>query len=783
MPKPQQKSAPDPGKAADLAEFIGLLRELRIWAGQPSYRTLAKRVGPLLRPPRAVSPFTVVDAFKVSRRRLDLDLVVGIVRALGLDEEEVDRWRKACVRVHAQAKTGGPTGVLRQLPADLATFTGRERELDELLAAAARPGADGAAATVVISAIEGMAGVGKTQLAVHVAHRLVRDGRYQDVQLYVNLRGFDPEAKPVDPAAVLDTFLRHLEVPAQQIPEGLDERAAMFRDRIEGKSALIILDNATDEQQVRPLIPSCSSCLVLITSRRSLIELDDAAVTQLNVFEPAEAMSLLARIAGADRVAAEPEAAAAIAETCGYLPLAVALAAARLRSRPSWSLAYLLSRLRKHGVDAVSTPGQSLQHVFDLSYEGLDPRTQRLFRLLALHPGQDFTPPAVAALAELGEAEAELLLEHLQDEHLVQQQTSGRYALHDLLHAYAAGRARQDRDEEQVATERVLTWFLASVDAAAQQIMPARYALPLESAPMAAAPAGFDGSAEAMAWCDEEYANLLAAAERAAKVPGSDLAWRLATSMSMFLFLRCRWQESLRVHEAGLESALATHHRAGEAWVRNNLGMCLAALGKPELAAPQLTVALEVRRELGDVSGEAAALSNLSRVFVESGELEAGLDCSLQALDAAVRAGDRKREGTALNSVAICLWELKRPREALDYLRRKLAMHRADGDPIGLGLALHNIAEFHETLHQYDEALNVLREALEVARASGDLHAEAGALFGIARCLSATGEHQQARADLGRALAVFEKLRAPEVDQARELLARLGTLPLKADLP
>ncbi|TQF06067.1 tetratricopeptide repeat protein [Kitasatospora acidiphila] len=775
MPRPQQRGGPDPGKAADLAEFIGLLGELRIWAGQPSYRELAKRVGPLLRPARTVSPFTVVDAFKVARRRLDLDLVVGIVRALGLGEDEVDRWRQACVRVHARAKTGGPTGVLRQLPADLATFTGRGKELDALLAVVGRVGTAGAAA-VVISAIEGMAGVGKTQLAIHAAHRLVRDGHYQDMQLYVNLRGFDPELPPIDPAAVLDTFLRHLKVPAQQIPDGLDERAAMFRDRIDGKHALIILDNAADAQQVRPLVPSSPSCLVMITTRRSLIELDDAVVTQLDLFEPRDAVSLLARIVGAERVAAEPEAAEAVVEACGYLPLAVALAAGRLRSRPSWSLAYLLSRLRKHGVDAVSTPERSLQDVFNLSYEELDPRTQRLFRLLALHPGPDFTPPAVAALAELSETEAELLLEHLQDEHLVQQQSPGRYALHDLLHAYAAARARQHPDEERAATERVLSWYLASVDAATRRITPARYVLPPELAPRATAPAEFDGSAEAMAWCDQEYANLLAAAERAAGISSGDLAWQLATSTSKYLFLRCHWQESLRVHELGLEAAAATHHLAVEAWVRGTLGMSLAALGEPGLAAPQLTRALELRREPGEVSAEAAGFRSPARVLVESQELEASLDGSLQALETAVRTGDRQREGAALNGVAICLWELKRPLEAIDYLRRKSALHRADGDPIGLGLALHNIAEFHETVQRYDEALEALQEAQEIARACGDPHAEAGALFGIARCLSATGQHQAARPDLERALAVFERLRAQEAGDARELLTPITKL-------
>ncbi|MFF3071158.1 ATP-binding protein [Kitasatospora sp. NPDC057936] len=776
--------APDPGRAEDLAELIGLLGELRAWAGQPSYRLLAGRVGPLLRPARTVSATTVVDAFKAGRRRLDLDLLVGIVRALGVDEAGTERWRAACIRVHAGAKTGGTAGVFRQLPADLATFTGRGRELAALLAAAG-PGGN-AATTVVISAIEGMAGVGKTQLAVHAAHELVRAGRYRDMQLYVNLRGFDPELPPADPAAVLDAFLRHLEVPAQRIPDGLDARAAMFRDRLDGRAALIVLDNAADEDQVRPLIPACPSSLVVVTSRRSLLGLDGATATRLDVFDPAEALALFARIAGPERTAAEPEAAAAIVAACGHLPLAVSLTAARLRSRPTWTLAYLLSKLHTHGVDSVATSRQSLRGVFDLSYEGLPPAAQRLFRLLPLNPGQDFTPGAAAALAGLDEPGTELLLERLQDEHLLQQKTPGRYALHDLLHAYAAGCARPDRDEERAATGRVLAWYLAGADTAADRIVPSRYALAPDPALAAASPPAFEGSADAMAWCDAEHANLLAAAEKAAAlaekaaappvagVPGGgDLAWRLATALSTYLHLRCQWREHEHIHELALEAALATGHLAGEAWVRNNLGICLAALGRPDHAAAHLTRALQVRRVLGDVSGEAATLSNLARAAAEAGDLEAGLGHALQGLDAATRAGDRKREAAVLNSIAICLWELGRPEESLAYLLRKLAMHREDEDPNGLGLALHNIAEVHEALHQYDRAAGVLQEALDTALAAGDVHAEAGALFGLARCLHATGRSRTARAHLQRALAVFEDLDAPETARARDLLATL----------
>lgn len=263
---------PDPDRAEDLAEFVGLLGELRAWAGLPSYRVLAKRVGPLMRPAREIPLSTVVDTFKTERRRLDLDLVVAVVRALGADEPTVDRWRAACIKVHGLAKSGGPAGVFGQLPTDLATFTGRREELARLISQATHPqeGLGSGAHTVVISAIEGMAGVGKTQLAIRAAHELVRAGHFTDVQLHVNLRGFDADLPPADPSAVLEAFLRQLGVPVQQIPATRDERAAMFRDRLRERHALILLDNAADEEQVRDLIPAAPSCLVLITSRRSL---------------------------------------------------------------------------------------------------------------------------------------------------------------------------------------------------------------------------------------------------------------------------------------------------------------------------------------------------------------------------------------------------------------------------------------------------------------------------------------------------------------------------------
>ena len=248
-------AVPDPAEVRDLAGLIEALNLLRSASGNPSFRTLARSVGLKSRPPQVLPHTTVRDLFQRHRRRLDIDLLTATVRALGVSESEAARWRQACVRVHVEAKTGGPTGVLRQLPAETAVFTGRERQLRALVKqATARNGPR--AGAVTISAIEGMDGVGKTQLTLRAAHELIRAGRFTDVQLYVDLRGFDSERPPADPVDVLGAFLRQLAVPDQQIPRTLDERAAMFRDRMHGREAVLVLDNAADARQVRHLLPA-----------------------------------------------------------------------------------------------------------------------------------------------------------------------------------------------------------------------------------------------------------------------------------------------------------------------------------------------------------------------------------------------------------------------------------------------------------------------------------------------------------------------------------------------
>ncbi|MBF9072819.1 ATP-binding protein [Streptacidiphilus fuscans] len=729
----QRGVLPDPGRAEDLAEFIGLLGELRTWAGMPSYRVLAKGVGPLLRPPRVVSATTVADVFKVGRRRLDLDLVVAVVRALGVDESALDRWRQACVTVHAQAKTGGPVGVLGQLPTELATFTGRRDELTRLIAQATNPrNGDGSGPnTVVISAVEGMAGVGKTQLAVHAAHRLVRDGHFSDVQLHVNLRGFDPELPPADPSAVLEAFLRQLGVPAQQIPACREERAATFRDRLRDRSALVLLDNAADEDQVRDLIPAGPACLVLITSRRSLIGLDGVTPHLLDTFTDAESLELLGRIAGRDRVAAEPEAAARIVEHCDGLPLAVALTAARLRSRPAWSLADLACRLEAGRLEALRAGSRALTPVLELSYRDLTEPLQRVFRLLGHHPGPDFTPAMAAALADIPAHQAEDALDQLHDENLIRQNTPGRYELHDLLRAYAAELAEAEPDPDPVAPlARLLDYFETTARRADELLT--HHKMPLPPASGSRPDVGLPDRSAALAWMRTERENLIATAGQAQQThPSRCLA--LAQVMGTFLQLDGPWLRA----SAFQGDMLALARRCGDGLALANtlwnLGRLGLTTGQYHQAAGHLAEAVDAYRSLGQDLGEANALWDLGRARQFTGALHQVGELYERALTLYQGLGEhaseanvhhelaRVRHLTGDDDAAVAL-----EGQALEGFRRAL-------NRLGEANALIGLARIHQATGRLDLAADLFGQANDVYRELGSRLGQANALTGTAR--------------------------------------------------
>lgn len=681
--------APDPAQARDLGEFIDALGHLRLWAGGPSYRALAKAVGPTLRPPQVLAHSTISDLFQRRRRRLDLDLVTATVRALGLAEPVVAQWRAACVRVQAEGHSGGPSGVLRQLPADLSTFTGRSRELQALFAAVEeRPHG---VRTIVISAIEGMAGVGKTQLAVHAAHELVRSGSYRDAQLYVNLHGFDPDRPPSEPAAVLELFLRQLEVPGEQIPDGLDARAAMFRDRLSDKSALVILDNAADEAQVKPLLPAGPDSLVLITSRRSLIGLDGAVFHRLDVFSADEGLTLLARIAGAERVDAEPKAARRLIEICGYLPLAIALAAARLRARPAWSVEQLVSRLQDGGLDALAVGYRGVRPIFDLSYQAIDPELRHPFGLLGLLFKGTINVSAAVAAVDLDLAATRVLLERLADEHLLQNLGPDQYTMHDLIRAYAAEQGDRDVPEEQrtAARARYTAWYIRSARAAlavAAPHSPLHYADEDAISPVAY-PVEFPDSAAALAWLTAERANLVASA--------------------------------LLAETAGLDAEVVT--------LANFLSDHLLDQRHADDAVALEQARIRVARRTGDERTEAIAQTCIARAYMDTGRFVESREAAHRAADHGRRSGFLRMQASATEAIALTYLLSGDYPPAVPWMSEAVELRRQDTYVWGLAATLNNLGELQCRLGNLDESTAAHEEAIAIAR-DGDMRLGAALL-------------------------------------------------------
>lgn len=754
---------PEPDQVLDIEGFVDALARLRAHAGAPPYRTLARQVGPLLRPPREVPFRTVADVFQPGRRRLDLDLVLAIVRALGVDERQVDGWRRACVRVQAEARGGAPTGVFRQLPAELPTFTGRGESLRRLVESAGGTGPD-EPRTVVISAIEGMGGVGKTQLALRAAHELVRSGRFADLQLYANLRGFDPEHPPADPAAVLDAFLRQLEVPAQQIPASSAERAAMLRDRLHGKRALILLDNAADENQVRDLIPATAGCLVLLTSRRTLAGLDGAEVHVLDVFVEAEAVELLGRIAGAERVADEPEAATVIVRACGCLPLAVALAAARLRTRPSWTLADLADRLTQGDLDSVRVGGRSLTAVFDLSYQGLSPRTRRAFRLLGLNPGRDFTAPAVAALTGMSHAEAAATLEQLQDEHLLSQETVGRYSFHDLIAVYARECALRDEPaaDREAAVRSLIHWYIHSSANAADQLHSSRVRWRLEQIPAHPEAATFADMDGALAWLLAERQNLpvlIAHADEA--LPGPE-CWLLASQTLYFYFHRALWNEMHDAHQTGLRCAERVGDAVGRALMLSGVAWSLHCMRRFEEFFDMVRLYLAAAEESGEdrlvataTTFYADALGNVGRSEEAAENYRAAID-AMRDLDA-----PQQLAGVRVNYAILLRESLGRPAEAETQLRDALELARTVGSPLTEFYALTQLARTRRALGDLEAALSHHMRARALSERIGNLAGQAGSLASCAELLLELGRRDEARDAFVRARRLLGPDREP----------------------
>lgn len=668
--------------------------------------------------------------------------------------------------------------VPRQLPAAIPNLVGRANELATLTRILDEPTERSVA--VVISAIAGTAGVGKTALAVHWAHR-VQD-RFPDGQLYVNLRGYDP-SPPMAPEQALDGFLRALNVPVRRIPASMQEQAALYRSLLDGRRMLVILDNANTADQVRPLLPGSPDCLTVVTSRSRLSGLvvrDGAHKVSLDPLPLAEAIVLLRQIIGSARVDAELNAAATLAQQCAYLPLALRIAAERIASHPYRTLADLTEELAngRDRLDMLVTGDDdttAVRVMFSWSYQALPPETARVFRLLGLHVGPDISVPATAALAGITTVRARQLLDHLTGVHLLEETGRDRYRFHDLLRIYAAERAATEETdhERDDAVHRLLSWYLHTANAAGRVLTPQWRYVSLDSPEADFSPLAFTTYRQALEWCEAERVNLVAATRHAAECDQHIIAWKLPAVLWDFFRLRGHWADWITTHETGLAATRYLHDRHGEAWIANNLGDGYQGLGRFDEALDHLQQALVAWRELNDRWGEGWTLYNLGTVYRRMGRFDEALEHYHQALARGREMSKPWGEAWALHSLATTYRSLGRFDEAFDHYHQSLIVRREINDRDGEGWTLHSLAITYRSLGRFDEALDHYHQSLIVYREINDRWGEGRTLYNVGEVLSDTGRLAAARVSWDQALTIFEELGDP---QAIEVRARLETL-------
>jgi DNA-binding SARP family transcriptional activator len=661
-----------------------------------------------------------------------------------------------------------------QLPAAVDSFVGRTLELTALtnLTDVRAPTMSARVAVII-----GAAGIGKTALATHWAHQN-RD-RYPDGQLHVNLRGRGPGA-PMRPEQALGGFLRALGVPADEVPADIDEAAALYRTLLADRRVLVLLDNAVDADQVRPLLPAGSGCVALVTSRDRLGGLavrDGARLLHVDTLGNEESLDLLTSLLGAPRLASEPQAAADLARLCGFLPLALRIAAAHLARHPDRPITDLVTRLREDDrLAALEIEGDdqsAVRAAFDLSYVALKPEARRLFRMIGLLPGADLNAAAVAALAGLAPgADITRGLAQLTDTHLLNEPATDRYQLHDLMRLYAQNLAEAEDSEADrtAATHRLYEFYLGTADRAARLLYPQMQRLPLP--PTSVPPADFADPTAALAWLEAERSNLLAAAEQAASQGPRAIAWLLVDTLRGYFWMRRYPPDWLTAGEAALRAAtadsddhglaaanlcLAQAHRfltrhdaaidhfanaiahAGRAGWREGAAAATGSIANLYRDQGRLADAAEYHRrariifqQTGSAGGEAVSLTNLGNVQIDSGALQDGIDNLTAALTIYRGIGADNARAHVLNSIGCALRFQGRLDDALRHLEQALALHRAAGSREGEADTLNNLAEVHLDAGRLGEASTLARASLAMAQDAGDRRVEADACHTLA---------------------------------------------------
>lgn len=717
----------------------------------------------------------------------------------------------------AIVKVGPAKRIPRQLPAEPHWFTGRATELsilDELLP---RPG--GLGGTVAIAAVSGSAGAGKTALAVRWAHRV--SDRFPDGQFYANLRGHSP-GPPASALEVLSRFLSALGIPAERVPADTETASALYRTLMTDRKALVLLDNVAGADQVRPLLPAGPGCLVLVTGRdrmTGLIALHGARRLTLDMLDPGEALELLGRVLGPERILAEHDAAAEVAGLCAYLPLALRIAAANLADNPGYGLEDYAIELRKGNLlAALSVPGEeqiAVRTAFDLSYAALPAETQRLFRLLSLIPGNDIGVEAVEVLTGLREAGP--MLDALAGAHLVEQHGPDRYHFHDLLRRYAADRleAEETQDEREAARRRLHEWYLRAVDRAAQLVYPHMFRSP-PAVPDGRIP---DAVTETPAeWLETELGNVVAVVQDAARSGPPAVAWSLSDALRGYFWMSLRQVEWRAAAEAALSAAEedgdlharasarfsladlgfrqgryrhAVRHYAGalalarrakwveaQAAVLGNLGCAYWQSGRLPAAAARFSRALELSRSSGRPAGEAVALGNLGLVHWEMGDLPRAAEHYAQALQRYRRLGSRYGVAINLSNLGQVQHARGQVAEAGRLLAKALALHRDAGNHAGEAETLGRLASVYRDLGRLTDALDHARDGLRLAQETGEPRGEGEALVALAGVHHRAGHRRDAVRRYRQALALLRETgdRYPEIDALIGLATATGDI-------
>jgi DNA-binding SARP family transcriptional activator/tetratricopeptide (TPR) repeat protein len=658
----------------------------------------------------------------------------------------------------APARESEATSKPAQLPPDMVDFTGRDdhvKHLMDLLTPARNEGDDARPGVTPVALVTGIGGVGKTALAVHVAHRL--RARFPDGQLYVNLRG--GSAEPVTVHHVAGRVLRDLGVEDRRIPVDVDERAAMYRSVLADRRLLIVLDEAADTTQVRPLLPASGASAVLVTSRRRLPGLAATRV-QLDVLDPAEAARLFATIVGAERSSADPAAVDDVLAACGYLPLAVRIAASRLTVRPTWAVRDLADRLTDTGqrLDELAADDQQARTTFEVSYLALAPDQARAFRLLGLADLDEIPIGAAAALLDLDERTAERLTEALADVNLLHPAAPSRYRYHDLLRLYAKEQAdrHEPPSEQDAARGRLLAWYHDRTRAATHAARPGLLRATDVRDP-------FPGPGQARAWLDREHRNITLTLIQCSRAPGGDvgpveMVARTLHHIQWYLRARGHWDEWEQIAGAVLEAATRGGVPTAELTAHANLGQLAIFRGSLDQAHDQLNQALDLARKIGDRPAEGYALNRLGLLAHNQDRWPEAIDDHERALAIFTELDDRHGRCTALINLGKCHRELHQPRPALEALNEAARLARELADPESETMVLHHTACCQAELGNLDEAVAAHEECLALVRQLGQREGEGYTLAELGRTHLAAHRPAAAITHLREAIDIFRTL-------------------------